>query len=163
MQEKLLLDRKFYFLRWLINFCCFLKFHGYVLISLILMYSKMFFKYPDHCWACNYREPHLRYLGINRFIFRHIFSSFIATLILQHRQVPFRQNSYGFFLYRRSPRYFEPILNFLRTGNLILDPGVNPAGDFRLYDFLLGVAQAEVLSFVTFDIQQIRHQLFLRF
>jgi hypothetical protein len=37
----------------------------------------------------------------------------------------------------------------LRTGNLILDPGVNPAGDFRLYDFLLGVAQTEVTSFVT--------------
>ena len=28
----------------------------------------------------------------------------------------------------RSPKYFEPILNYLRTGNLIIDPNVSPEG-----------------------------------
>jgi len=32
------------------------------------------------------------------------------------------------FLFDRNPRYFEPVLNYLRTGELILDPGVNPQG-----------------------------------
>jgi len=34
----------------------------------------------------------------------------------------------GAFLIDRDPKYFTPILNFLRTGNLILDPDVNPNG-----------------------------------
>ena len=34
----------------------------------------------------------------------------------------------GAFLIDRSPKYFEPILNYLRTGNLILDQNVNPEG-----------------------------------
>ena len=34
----------------------------------------------------------------------------------------------GAVLIDRSPRYFEPILNYLRTGKIILDDGVNPEG-----------------------------------
>lgn len=35
----------------------------------------------------------------------------------------------GAYLVDRSPRHFEPILNYLRHGQLILDPGVNPQGE----------------------------------
>ena len=35
----------------------------------------------------------------------------------------------GAFLVDRSPDYFEPLLNFLRHGKLILNDGVNPQGN----------------------------------
>lgn len=35
----------------------------------------------------------------------------------------------GAFLIDRSPVYFEPIINYLRHGQLILDNGVNPQGN----------------------------------
>ena len=38
----------------------------------------------------------------------------------------------GAFLIDRSPVYFEPILNYLRNGQLILDNGVNPGGNMQL-------------------------------
>ena len=34
----------------------------------------------------------------------------------------------GSYLIDRSPTYFEPILNFLRTGSLIINPNINPEG-----------------------------------
>ena len=34
----------------------------------------------------------------------------------------------GAYLIDRSPTYFEPILNYLRVGELVIDPGVNPRG-----------------------------------
>jgi len=44
------------------------------------------------------------------------------------RIVPGAQDETGAYLIDRSPRYFEPILNYLRTGNLIIDPNLNPSG-----------------------------------
>lgn len=35
----------------------------------------------------------------------------------------------GAYLIDRSPTYFEPILNYLRNGQLIFDNNVNPAGE----------------------------------
>ncbi|CAG0924928.1 unnamed protein product, partial [Notodromas monacha] len=34
----------------------------------------------------------------------------------------------GAYLLDRSPKYFEPLLNYLRTGNLVLDQSINPRG-----------------------------------
>lgn len=36
----------------------------------------------------------------------------------------------GAYLIDRSPTYFEPILNYLRNGQLVYDTNVNPAGMF---------------------------------
>ena len=44
------------------------------------------------------------------------------------RLTPCCKDEEGNYLIDRSPQYFEPILNFLRTGKLIIDPGVNPLG-----------------------------------
>ena len=39
-----------------------------------------------------------------------------------------RVDASGAVLIDRSPVYFEPIVNYLRTGKLVLDDGVNPEG-----------------------------------
>ena len=41
---------------------------------------------------------------------------------------PAVRDSNGAFMLDRDPKYFLPLLNFLRTGNLVLDGGINPAG-----------------------------------
>lgn len=43
---------------------------------------------------------------------------------------PSSVDSSGAFLIDRSPIYFEPILNYLRHGQLILDRTTNPEGKF---------------------------------
>ncbi|KAL1449704.1 hypothetical protein WDU94_002185 [Cyamophila willieti] len=37
-------------------------------------------------------------------------------------------DSSGAYLIDRSPTYFEPILNYLRNGQLVIDPNINPEG-----------------------------------
>ena len=37
-------------------------------------------------------------------------------------------DSTGAYLIDRSPDYFEPLLNFLRHGKLLLNEGINPQG-----------------------------------
>ena len=37
-------------------------------------------------------------------------------------------DSNGAYLVDRSPAYFEPILNYLRHGELVIDKNVNPQG-----------------------------------
>ncbi|KAL3268758.1 hypothetical protein HHI36_007859 [Cryptolaemus montrouzieri] len=42
--------------------------------------------------------------------------------------IPSNMDSKGAYLIDRSPTYFEPILNYLRSGHLIYDSNVNPEG-----------------------------------
>ncbi|XP_011300823.1 BTB/POZ domain-containing protein KCTD9 isoform X2 [Fopius arisanus] len=46
----------------------------------------------------------------------------------EFRIPPSKQDTNGAFLIDRSPTYFEPLLNYLRHGQLIIDRNVNPAG-----------------------------------
>jgi len=41
---------------------------------------------------------------------------------------PSKQDHIGAYLIDRSPLYFEPLLNYLRHGQIILDSNVNVAG-----------------------------------
>ena len=42
--------------------------------------------------------------------------------------MPSKRDCNGAYLIDRSPIYFEPILNYLRHGQLIIDPVLNPVG-----------------------------------
>ena len=43
-------------------------------------------------------------------------------------ELPSDRDEQGAFLIDRSPKYFEPLLNYLRTGKLIIDAGINEEG-----------------------------------
>lgn len=43
-----------------------------------------------------------------------------------------KQDQHGAYLIDRSPEYFEPILNYLRHGQLIINEGINIRG--KLFD-----------------------------
>lgn len=47
------------------------------------------------------------------------------------------RDSLGAYLVDRSPSHFEPLLNFLRHGQLVLDGGISPQGQWALV-FLWG-------------------------
>jgi len=52
----------------------------------------------------------------------------------------------GAYLIDRSPSYFEPILNYLRSGELVIDKGVNPLGvlvEAKFYGIMSLVDQLE--------------------
>lgn len=47
---------------------------------------------------------------------------------LEQSILPSKQDVNGAFLIDRSPTYFEPLLNYLRHGQIILDDDVNAVG-----------------------------------
>ena len=47
------------------------------------------------------------------------------VLFLMDVFLPSCKDESGAYLLDRSPRYFEPLLNYLRTGSLIIDPNVS--------------------------------------
>lgn len=55
---------------------------------------------------------------------------FTETTNAEHAIQPSRQDHNGAYLIDRSPTYFEPLLNYLRHGEIILDTNVNIAGTF---------------------------------
>ncbi|XP_006611355.1 BTB/POZ domain-containing protein KCTD9 isoform X2 [Apis dorsata] len=57
---------------------------------------------------------------------------FTDTTGTEQRILPSRQDKNGAFLIDRSPTYFEPLLNYLRHGQIILDTNVN-AAEARFY------------------------------
>eukprot|EP00088_Acartia_fossae_P043775 TRINITY_DN4624_c0_g1_i12.p1 TRINITY_DN4624_c0_g1~~TRINITY_DN4624_c0_g1_i12.p1 ORF type:complete len:313 (-),score=50.32 TRINITY_DN4624_c0_g1_i12:276-1214(-) len=62
---------------------------------------------------------------------------------------PCEQDAQGAYLIDRSPKYFEPILNFLRTGTLIIDPNVNPTGvleEAKYFGMDSTIPQLELMS-----------------
>lgn len=48
----------------------------------------------------------------------------------EHAMQPSRRDHQGAYLIDRSPTYFEPLLNYLRHGQVILDSNVNVAGTY---------------------------------
>lgn len=55
--------------------------------------------------------------------------SMLAKMFSPHSNLhPSCIDSNGAYLIDRDPRYFSPLLNFLRSGALILDPDINPKG-----------------------------------
>lgn len=75
-------------------------------------------------------------------------NSMLARMFSDQSEVPWNSSVdvNGAYLIDRSPTYFEPILNYLRHGQLILDKGVNPEGvleEARFFglDYLVGILE----------------------
>lgn len=80
---------------------------------------------------------------------------------------PSNVDTNGAYLIDRSPTYFEPILNYLRNGQLIIDSTVNPEGlhsniyiffsveDLNIYMFVL-IYRGFKYIHICFNLQRIR-------
>lgn len=60
--------------------------------------------------------------------------------------IPSAVDSSGAYLIDRSPTYFEPVLNYLRTGRLVLDAGVNAEGVLEEAQFFGIVSLVPILE-----------------
>jgi len=75
--------------------------------------------------------------------------SMLARMFAHDNGVLLWQSSvddHGAYLVDRSPTYFEPILNYLRSGELVIDKGVNPMGvlvEARFYGIMSLVERLE--------------------
>nr|XP_029505800.1 BTB/POZ domain-containing protein KCTD9-like isoform X3 [Oncorhynchus nerka] len=63
-----------------------------------------------------------------------------------------KQDSQGAYLIDRSPGYFEPILNYLRHGQLIINDGINPLGMPHTHNVHTGLTHTHTNSyFISFS------------
>lgn len=66
--------------------------------------------------------------------YHYIKSNFIYIYVVETDAWGNKQDPRGAFLIDRSPEYFEPILNYLRHGQLIVNDGINLLGRYYLSD-----------------------------
>lgn len=71
---------------------------------------------------CSYRASVSIYLFFVRHLFKWVLSSSAPDVWGN------KQDEHGAYLIDRSPEYFEPILNYLRHGQLIINEGINIRG-----------------------------------
>ncbi|XP_003703544.1 BTB/POZ domain-containing protein KCTD9 isoform X3 [Megachile rotundata] len=76
---------------------------------------------------------------------------FIDTIGNEQRILPSRQDQNGAFLIDRSPTYFEPLLNYLRHGQIILDANVNVEGVLAEARFYGIEGAIEILLTMAYD------------
>lgn len=81
--------------------------------------------------------------------------SMLARMFDQNQISPSDQDPFGAYLIDRSPKYFEPILNYLRSGKLIVEQNTNLEGVLeeakfygieKLVQQLEGLIEAHTLS-----------------
>lgn len=70
---------------------------------------------------------------------------FTASTDAEHTIQPSRQDDHGAYLIDRSPTYFEPLLNYLRHGQIILDSNVNVAGIYIIIFYLSKLDRISIL------------------
>lgn len=65
---------------------------------------------------------------------------FTETANAEHAIQPSRQDHHGAYLIDRSPTYFEPLLNYLRHGQIILDSNINITGIYpQIYISIINI------------------------
>ena len=78
-------------------------------------------------------------------------------MFLNDRLTPCFKDDQGNYLIDRSPKYFEPLLNYLRTGKLIIDKNVSPLGVYEEAKYF-GVESVLPLLEEMIDSQKVENQ-----
>uniref|UniRef100_H2YXM1 KHA domain-containing protein n=1 Tax=Ciona savignyi TaxID=51511 RepID=H2YXM1_CIOSA len=74
--------------------------------------------------------------------------SMLAKMFQQPERWANTTDENGAFLFDRSPRYFQPLLDYMRHGKLIVDPGINPKGvleEANFYGLIAAAEEAKIL------------------
>lgn len=93
---------------------------------LFLQSQKIFLEFPSKKWVK---------LNVGGTIFITTFDSInkesgsmLARMFSQENLVPGDVDENGAYLLDRSPKYFEPLINYLRYGQLVFDPNISVQG-----------------------------------